>query len=79
MIDQDMLSDGKIVFPGEEIRLQVPSCKGTTYCETVDSYPEDLVNNAIRVNESLRYLAGVDVVGIISHNNLPNTVFCAFF
>lgn len=58
-----MQSDGKIVFPGEI--SQVPVCKESTYCEKLDSYPEELVTNAIRQNETLKYLAGVDVVSII--------------
>lgn len=61
---QDMQSDGKIVFPGEI--SQVPVCKESTYCEKLDSYPEELVTNAIRQNETLKYLAGVDVVSNIA-------------
>ncbi|XP_076640024.1 uncharacterized protein LOC143351868 isoform X1 [Colletes latitarsis] len=57
---QEMQSDGKIVFPGEI--NQVPVCKGTTYCEKLNSYPEELVTTAIRRNETLKYLAGVDVL-----------------
>ncbi|KZC07439.1 Protein spaetzle, partial [Dufourea novaeangliae] len=56
--------DGKIVFPEDFDR--VPVCKGSTYCEKVDSYPENIVTNAIQQNESLRYLAGVDVVSDIA-------------
>ncbi|OAD60601.1 Protein spaetzle [Eufriesea mexicana] len=41
------INDG-IVFPGE-IR-QVPICKGSTYCEEVESYPENAVNEAIQRN-----------------------------
>ncbi|XP_076247306.1 uncharacterized protein LOC143187155 [Calliopsis andreniformis] len=60
--DEGMQMDGKIVFPGEQIQYQVPSCKGSTYCENVDSYPEHLVNNALLQNESIKYFAGEDVV-----------------
>ncbi|XP_017891906.1 protein spaetzle-like [Ceratina calcarata] len=55
-----MYSDGSIVFPGDE--RQVPVCKGTTYCEKVNSYPEDLITKALQRNNSLRYLEGVDVI-----------------
>ncbi|CAK9802358.1 Protein spaetzle [Anthophora quadrimaculata] len=58
-----MQSDGKIVFPDE--KRPVPACKGSTFCENVDNYPEDIVTKAIQRNESLKYLAGVDVVSDI--------------
>lgn len=58
-----MHSDGTIVFPGELNARQVTSCKGSTYCETVgDTYPEDEINRALQRNQSLKYLAGEDVV-----------------
>ena len=65
--EEEMQSDGKIVFPGQmNQNHQVPSCKGSTYCVTADNYPEDLVNNAIQQNENLKYLASVDIVSRIS-------------
>lgn len=42
----------------------MPVCKGSTYCETVESYPEDVVNRALQKNDSIRYLAGIDVVSM---------------
>lgn len=57
-----MQADGKIIFPEDDIPRPVPACKGSTYCEDVDSYPANLVTEAIQRNGSLMYLAGVDVV-----------------
>ncbi|CAD1477313.1 unnamed protein product [Heterotrigona itama] len=55
----------KIIFPDEgSVSRRVPVCKGSTYCETVDSYPEDVVNRALQKNDSIRYLAGIDVVSM---------------
>ena len=71
---EEMQSDGKIVFPGEtneNQNHQVPSCEGSTYCVTVDNYPEDLVNIAIRRNESLKYLASVDIIPDIAQRIEP--------
>ena len=68
--EEDMQSDGKIVFPGEMEQIQnhqVPSCMGSTYCVTADNYPEDLVNNAIQRNENLKYLASVDIMPDIAN------------
>ncbi|KOC70607.1 Protein spaetzle [Habropoda laboriosa] len=59
-----MHSDGKIVFPDET--KPVPVCKESTFCERVDTYPEDIVTKAIQRNESLKYLAGVDVISDIA-------------
>lgn len=56
-----MLSDAQIVFPDQK---KVPSCRGSTFCEKVDSYPEDVVNTAIQKNESIKYLATVDIVSL---------------
>ncbi|XP_071867706.1 protein spaetzle-like [Bombus fervidus] len=56
----NILSDSKIVFPGEE--RHVPVCERSTYCETVDSYPEHIVNKALERNESIKYLASVDTL-----------------
>jgi hypothetical protein len=58
----NILSDSKIVFPGEE--RHVPVCERSTYCETVDSYPEHIVNKALERNESIKYLASVDTVSL---------------
>nr|XP_012148950.1 PREDICTED: protein spaetzle-like isoform X1 [Megachile rotundata] len=52
----------KFVFP-EDIK-RVPACKNSTYCETVSSYPADLVNRAIQRNESIKYLESVDVIDL---------------
>ena len=49
------------VFPEERI---VPACKGSTYCETVDTYPKDAVNRAIQRNESIKYLESVDIIDL---------------
>ncbi|XP_078039387.1 protein spaetzle isoform X2 [Augochlora pura] len=54
----EMQSDGKIVFP--DMISHVPVCKGATYCEKVNNYPEHIVTEAIQRNGSLRYLASVD-------------------
>nr|XP_031847857.1 protein spaetzle-like [Nomia melanderi] len=63
---EDMQADGKIIFPEDDIPRHVPACKGSTYCEKVDSYPANLVSEAIQRNGSLKYLAGVDVLsGIV--------------
>ncbi|XP_054014432.1 neurotrophin 1-like [Hylaeus anthracinus] len=67
---QEMQSDGKIVFPGET-NNQVPVCKGSTYCEKINSYPRDLVTTAIHRNETLKYLAGVDVLSDIEQRIDP--------
>lgn len=53
----------KFVFP-EEIKVVPPACKNSTYCETVPSYPTDLVNRALRRNESIKYFEGVDVIDL---------------
>ncbi|XP_076279967.1 uncharacterized protein LOC143208908 [Lasioglossum baleicum] len=46
-----------------------PVCKGrstrSTYCEEVTHYPEHTVNEALKRNESLKYLAVVDEVSVI--------------
>ncbi|XP_033331476.1 protein spaetzle [Megalopta genalis] len=55
---EQMQSDAKIVFP--DMISRVPACKGSTYCEKVDGYPEHVVTQAIQRNVSLRYLASVD-------------------
>lgn len=57
-----MLSDAQIVFPDDQ--KKVPSCRGSTFCEKVDSYPENVVNTAIQRNESIKYLATVDIVSL---------------
>lgn len=59
---ESMLSDAQIVFPDDQ--KEVPSCRGSTFCEKVDSYPEDVVNIAIQRNESIKYLATVDIVSL---------------
>lgn len=51
----------QIVFPNRKTE-RTPSCEGSTYCEHVDSYPEDAVNRALQRNGTLRYLANVDVI-----------------
>lgn len=61
-----MLLDDTIIFPGEK-RHVPPACKGSTYCENVDSYPEDIVNRALRVNESIKYLSSVDGVSTMQY------------
>lgn len=75
--DEDrMYSDSKIVFPGDVRR--VPVCKGLTYCETVDSYPADLVTKAIQRNDSLKYLATVDMIPVVAQRFDENDVpLCA--
>ncbi|XP_076281459.1 uncharacterized protein LOC143209553 [Lasioglossum baleicum] len=64
---RDMQADATIVFPDEDMTpmQRVPVCKGSTYCETVASYPEQTVNEALKRNESLKYLAVVDEVSDI--------------
>ncbi|XP_043590930.1 protein spaetzle-like [Bombus pyrosoma] len=62
--------DDMIVFPGEK-RHVPPACEGSTYCENVDSYPEDIVNRALQINESLKYLSSVDGVDI-GQRFMPN-------
>ncbi|XP_076662519.1 protein spaetzle 5 [Halictus rubicundus] len=60
-----MQSDAKFVFPEEDTAQpvqRVPVCEGSTYCTEVDNYPEQIVNAALRRNESLKYLAYVDAV-----------------
>lgn len=59
---ESMLSDAQIVFPDDQ--KKVPSCRGSTFCEKVDSYPENVVNTAIQRNESIKYLATVDIVSL---------------
>lgn len=59
---ESMLSDAQIVFPDNQ--KKVPSCRGSTFCEKVDSYPENVVNTAIQRNESIKYLATVDIVSL---------------
>ena len=75
--EEEMQSDGKIVFPGQmnqNQNHQVPSCKGSTYCVTADNYPEDLVNNAIQQNGNLKYLASVDIIpDVVITNRLDVT------
>lgn len=61
---ESMLSDAQIVFP--EDQKKIPSCRGSTFCEKVDSYPEDVVNTAIQRNESIKYLAAIDILSDIS-------------
>lgn len=76
--ERNRQSNDKIIFPGEGTvsrRNSVPVCKGSTYCETVDSYPEDVVNRALQKNDSIRYLAGIDVVDIGERIESPdNTI-----
>ncbi|KAG7199322.1 hypothetical protein KM043_018171 [Ampulex compressa] len=64
-------SDGKIIFPTDGTLTngglsvnskQVPICRGSTFCESATHYPQDLVNQAIRRNDSLKFLAGVDII-----------------
>ncbi|XP_071857581.1 protein spaetzle 5 [Bombus fervidus] len=62
--------DDTIVFPGEK-RHVPPVCKGSTYCENVDSYPEDIINRALRINENIKYLSSVDGVDI-GQRLMPN-------
>lgn len=64
------LSDDAIVFPTDspmpnhtKYNLKnVPTCQGSTFCETVDNYPERLVTEVIRANDSIKYLGIVDEV-----------------
>lgn len=49
-----------------KIKKKIPSCRGSTFCEKVDSYPEDVVNTAIQRNESIKYLAAIDILSDIS-------------
>ncbi|KAK2575106.1 hypothetical protein KPH14_008832 [Odynerus spinipes] len=67
--------DAKFVFPTEDIPTSqphtvplgpVPVCHGLTFCERTSYYPEEIVNNIIQQNDSIKYLATVDV--------LPNVV-----
>ncbi|KAF3429796.1 hypothetical protein E2986_01479, partial [Frieseomelitta varia] len=68
-------SNDKIVFPDEgTVSRRVPVCKGSTYCETVESYPEDVVNRALQKNDSIRYLAGIDVVDIGERIETDDTI-----
>lgn len=65
-----VLSDDAIVFPTDnpmpnrtKFNLKdVPSCQGSTFCETVPNYPESLLNDVIRANESIKYLGVIDEV-----------------
>ncbi|XP_046822835.1 protein spaetzle isoform X2 [Vespa crabro] len=70
---QDMsVRDGKFVFPTEDIPtsqshkgtllLPAPVCNGTTFCEKVFEYPEEIINAAIQRNNSIKYLATVDTI-----------------
>ncbi|XP_012167926.1 protein spaetzle [Bombus terrestris] len=63
--------DDMIVFPGEKRRHVPPACKGSSYCENVDSYPEDIINRELRINESIKYLSSVDGVDI-GQRLMPN-------
>ncbi|XP_076752327.1 uncharacterized protein LOC143424250 [Xylocopa sonorina] len=66
----------RIIFPtGQTGRL--PSCKGSTYCEYADSYPEDVVTRALQRNETLKYLANEEVIIDIEQRiNMDETVLC---
>lgn len=77
----DMLSDAAIVFPEDDVpravERSVPVCQGSTYCETVDSYPEHIVNEALQRNASLKYLAVVDEVSdIVNRFDVDDVSLC---
>lgn len=72
LLEQRNNIDGKFVFPTEDIPtsqshkntllLPAPVCNGTTFCEKVFEYPEEIINAAIQRNNSIKYLATVDAI-----------------
>ncbi|XP_046749408.1 uncharacterized protein LOC124413091 [Diprion similis] len=46
------------------VPVPMKSCVGQTFCEEVESYPQDIVRNIIRRNENLKIFAGVDDIQI---------------
>ncbi|XP_046432482.1 uncharacterized protein LOC124185612 isoform X1 [Neodiprion fabricii] len=74
-IPESRRNSGNINFPEEDVnhrntstRFTVPvrmkSCTGQTYCEEVESYPEDIVRSVLRRNENLKIFAGIDEIQI---------------
>lgn len=63
--------DAKFVFPTEGIPTSkpnkiplgpVPICHGLTFCERASYYPEEIINEAIQQNDSIKYLATEDTL-----------------
>ncbi|CAL7943116.1 unnamed protein product [Xylocopa violacea] len=61
LLQRQRRQSDKIVFPTRNTG-RPPNCEGSTYCVNVDFYPEDAVKRILQRNESLRYLANVDVI-----------------
>ncbi|XP_043672497.1 neurotrophin 1 [Vespula pensylvanica] len=72
LLEQRNNIDGKFIFPTEDtltseshkatLLSPAPVCNGTTFCERVFEYPEEIINAAIQQNNSIKYLATVDAI-----------------
>ncbi|KAL2728621.1 protein spaetzle isoform X1 [Vespula squamosa] len=72
LLEQRNNIDGKFIFPMEDTSTSqsqkatllspAPVCNGTTFCERVFEYPEEIINAAIQQNNSIKYLATVDAI-----------------
>ncbi|KAF7394842.1 hypothetical protein HZH66_008016 [Vespula vulgaris] len=72
LLEQRNNIDGKFIFPTEDaltseshkatLLSPAPICNGTTFCERVFEYPEEIINAAIQQNNSIKYLATVDAI-----------------
>lgn len=80
--------DGKFVFPTENIpytdslsyissRILAPICHGSTFCERILDYPEEIINNAIQQNSSIQFFATIDVIPDVGKRiGVENTPLC---
>ncbi|XP_014604832.1 PREDICTED: uncharacterized protein LOC106787193 [Polistes canadensis] len=80
--------DGKFVFPTENIpytdslsyissRILAPICHGSTFCERILDYPEEIINNAIQQNSSIQFFATIDVIPDVGKRiGVHNTPLC---
>lgn len=81
--------DGKFVFPTENIqyadslssissRVLAPICHESTFCERIFDYPEEIINNAIQQNSSIKFFATIDVIpDVVKRIGVGNTPLCA--
>ncbi|KAI4502163.1 hypothetical protein M0802_002845 [Mischocyttarus mexicanus] len=81
--------ESKFVFPTDNIpytdsvssissRIMAPICHGSTFCERVLNYPEEIINNAIQQNSSIQFLATTDVIpDVVKRIGLDDTPLCS--